>query len=279
MNTQQQSHALSTTLSMLDISVPLDCEEGNVNCPIPSHKDSVPSMSVNLTKGVWYCHGCKVGGTAKHLYMHCREVNEETAKVWYERMLYNLMNSPGAYRLSKINSINRSQGSSMKKAFIPKYYTAKYKYLSTNGTLLGVVYRTKDKQFFPAWLIGGEYYTKIHDGLTYPLYNSNHIARRPEASVWIVEGEKDANTLSKLNLLSTTNFGGINRWNKTDWRILKGRDVILWPDNDKAGREGFKGIRDTLEALPVNSIKVVKVESKDATDYLKDFRIEDITYE
>lgn len=33
-------------------------------CCCPFHADSSPSLSIDVTKGVWFCHGCQTGGDA-----------------------------------------------------------------------------------------------------------------------------------------------------------------------------------------------------------------------
>jgi hypothetical protein len=74
--------------------------------------------------------------------------------------------------------------------------------------------------------------------------------------VWIVEGEKDAETLIQRGLLATTSFGGAGKWSyletvkentrdgetrtkrvRRDYSdALVGRDVIVIPDNGLRGR-------------------------------------------
>ncbi|GAA0936023.1 hypothetical protein GCM10009550_01480 [Actinocorallia libanotica] len=40
---------------------------GKVHCPDPDHDDSRPSCSLDMSKGVWRCHGCGAGGGVYHL--------------------------------------------------------------------------------------------------------------------------------------------------------------------------------------------------------------------
>ena len=58
--------------------------------------------------------------------------------------------------------------------------------------------------------------------------------------VFLVEGEKCADIVAVLKLAGTTSaHGGPNTAKKTDWAPLAGTEVIILPDNDKAG-EGYR---------------------------------------
>lgn len=72
-----------------------------------------------------------------------------------------------------------------------------------------------------------------------PLYALHRIASNPDAVVWIVEGEQKADALNKLGLVATTS-GGATSAETTDWRPLRGRTSIIWPDNDDPGK-GYAG--------------------------------------
>jgi 5S rRNA maturation endonuclease (ribonuclease M5) len=54
--------------------------------------------------------------------------------------------------------------------------------------------------------------------------------------IFVVEGEKDANTLRDWGLVGTTNAGGANApWLDSYTDALEGREVIIIPDNDAPG--------------------------------------------
>ena len=67
-----------------------------------------------------------------------------------------------------------------------------------------------------------------------PLYNLHGLAKYPNETIYLVEGEKCVEALTKLKLLATTS-GGAQSDDKTDWQPLTGRKVIAWADNDDAG--------------------------------------------
>jgi hypothetical protein len=68
-----------------------------------------------------------------------------------------------------------------------------------------------------------------------PLYNLDRIAAHPTATVWIAEGEKATDALTKIGAVATTS-GSATSAGKADWSVLRGRTCIIWPDNDDPGR-------------------------------------------
>src|SRR5699024_4111263 len=56
----------------------------------------------------------------------------------------------------------------------------------------------------------------------------------PAVPVWIVEGEKCVDHLAEQFIMATTS-GSSGSAGKHDWSVLKGREVIIWPDNDEPG--------------------------------------------
>ena len=79
----------------------------------------------------------------------------------------------------------------------------------------------------------------------WPLYNLHLLAQRPIETVWVTEGEKCAEALRKFGLLTTTS-GGTDTARKADWSPLKGRDIIVWRDNDEPGLCYAKEVSDKL---------------------------------
>ena len=63
-------------------------------------------------------------------------------------------------------------------------------------------------------------------------------AVRSGKPIYIVEGEKDADTMARLGLTATTNAGGggNNKWKETHAAYMKGAaEVFILPDNDSTG--------------------------------------------
>lgn len=73
------------------------------------------------------------------------------------------------------------------------------------------------------------------------------LSRDERPAIHITEGEKDAELLASWGFIATTNSGGAKHW--TEWHAAQfdGCDVVLHPDNDKAGRERIEKIAPTLK--------------------------------
>ena len=90
-----------------------------------------------------------------------------------------------------------------------------------------------------------------------PIYRIKDLAEQPNAKVFVCEGEWCADALAKAGVLATTS-GALDSAGKADWAPLRGRSVVIWPDNDEAG------IRYALEVvsrlrLTAATVKMVDV--------------------
>lgn len=75
--------------------------------------------------------------------------------------------------------------------------------------------------------------------------------------IYIVEGEKDVETLIKKGKVATTIAGGANqKWQHSYTEHLKGSDIIILPDNDKPGKEFATKVADSLIGN-VNTVKLL----------------------
>ena len=95
-----------------------------------------------------------------------------------------------------------------------------------------------------------------------PLYNLPEIVARPDATVLIVEGEKTAEAAKQLfpDYVVTTSCNGAGSPRKTNWSHLRGRDIIISPDNDTGGTKYAKVVNEILLSHSVNSIKGLDVK-------------------
>lgn len=81
-----------------------------------------------------------------------------------------------------------------------------------------------------------------------PLYRLHELAARPGALVIVTEGEHKADQLAGLGLLVTTS-GAADSAGKADWQELAGREVLIWPDHDEAGRRYADAVAAALMPL------------------------------
>lgn len=81
-----------------------------------------------------------------------------------------------------------------------------------------------------------------------PLYRWPELLADPSVPVWIVEGESCADALAKLGLIATTS-GSATSADGADWTPLRGRTVIVWPDNDESGSKYAETVTAHLKPL------------------------------
>lgn len=104
------------------------------------------------------------------------------------------------------------------------------------GTFATARYDTADggKAFRPFHLAKGLW--KIGDPPgKLPLYRGDELP--PTGPLWLVEGEKCADTARALGLPAFTSAHGAQAAAKSDWQPVAGREIIALPDNDPPGEQ------------------------------------------
>ena len=86
--------------------------------------------------------------------------------------------------------------------------------------------------------------------------------------IWVVEGEKDADTLIKLGILATTMPGGAGKWLDIHTQVLAGAEVEIIADNDKPGIEHAQTVLEKLSKAGCVVNIWVAPKGKDVTEYL-----------
>lgn len=76
----------------------------------------------------------------------------------------------------------------------------------------------------------------------------------------IVEGEKTAEAVIAAGFPATTWQGGAGAYQKTDWKPLTGRSVVIWPDNDDPGKRAGNAIAGMLAGI-AKSVAFVAIPS------------------
>ncbi|MBI1206884.1 MAG: DUF927 domain-containing protein [Azospirillum sp.] len=93
------------------------------------------------------------------------------------------------------------------------------------------------------------------------LYLLPELARRPDAPVLVVEGEKAADAAAGrfADHAVTTSPGGAKAAGKADWSALAGRRLVIWPDHDGPGRAYAGDVARLALAAAALEVRVVAV--------------------
>ena len=95
-----------------------------------------------------------------------------------------------------------------------------------------------------------------------PLLRLDELVQRAEAPVILCEGEKAADAASELlpSYVATCWPNGSSSWHKADLTPLKGRSVVLWPDNDVSGKACMEAVADKLRKIGAASARVIALD-------------------
>jgi len=181
----------------------------------PFHEDSNPSLSVNLTNGVFYCHGCGAKGSVFDFFMKKNNTDFRTS-------LSELAGIAGVKNQKNKKARNNNTGK----------IVATYDYVDENGNLLLQVCRYEPKIFRqrrPNPNKKGSW-----------IWNTNKVKQVPyhlpaltkAETVFLVEGEKDADRLASLGLTASCNSMGAGKWRDEFKQYFKDKKVVILPDND-----------------------------------------------
>jgi len=216
-------------------------------CPFHPDGEGSPPHNPNLaikpgTKGaayVWACPVCNIGGTLLQLAERLREIG---------------MMQPREKADEKI--------------------VKTYPYCDEEGRPLFEVLRFANKRFSQRRPDGKDGWIWNLDGVRRVPYRLPELlAADPAEWVHVVEGEKDANNLSLLGLVATTNPGGAGKWRSEFAPYFKGRRVAILPDNDDPGQAHAQDVAHKL-APHAADVRIVVLPGLspggDATDWVKD---------
>lgn len=118
------------------------------------------------------------------------------------------------------------------------------------------------------------------EGIGHRLYQLPKVlqAIKDGVTVFVVEGEKDVETLEKLGLVATTNSGGVSNWTAVHAEPLRGADVVILVDNDEPGRKGgekrarsLRGIAAQVRVLDFSRYVHDFPAKNDVTDWVEKF--------
>lgn len=134
-----------------------------------------------------------------------------------------------------------------------------YEYRDGSGRLAFFVYRFErdsKKETRPlSWSEAKKQWVWKYPSPPWPLYTYGPA----DGDVLVVEGEKTAEAAAKQfpNLRVVTSASGSGQAGKSDWSCLKGRNVVISPDNDAPGRGYALSVAGHAAVVGAASIKIV----------------------
>jgi DNA primase len=160
--------------------------EAKMRCPF--HKDQNPSMGVNLDKGVWHCFVCQLGGGPIQFEMRIGQCDRAEAR---RRLRAFSGSTPPFYNTSRDNIV------------------AAYDYTDENGIVLKQVVRREGKKFSQRRPDRNGGWINCVTGVRNVPYQLAEVLRATE--VFVVEGEKDVESLRQLGLVARYNQASVER--------------------------------------------------------------------
>jgi putative DNA primase/helicase len=155
-----------------------------------------------------------------------------------------------------------------------------YFYYDEHGELYAKVERTEDHQFPQStWGVvdketGKKGWLHRQPKPKKPYNLPLLLAAPPEQPIYICEGEKDADTVEKWGLISTTNPGGAEKWTKELSPHFKGKELVyILEDNDDPGRKHALQVARAMRSVGVKNVHIVALpgleEKQDVTDWVE----------
>ncbi len=212
------------------------------------------SLSIKINgphRGTWHDHEREAGGGVLDLVILERGGNRKDAAQW----------------LAAEMGIGNSEPVSQRRE------VATYPYEGEDGEMLFEVVRFEPKDFRQRRPDGkGGHIWNLKGARMVP-YRLPDIAQAlaSDLTVFIVEGEKDANRLWDLRIPATCNPGGAGKWRDEYSRHFANADVVIVPDNDEAGRDHAEKVARSLHgtASRVRVLDLVNLPRKgDISDWL-----------
>lgn len=150
---------------------------------------------------------------------------------------------------------------------------ATYDYADLNGEVLYQVCRFEPKTFRQRRPEGSGWSYSVR-GVKQVPYRLMDVVKAvgDGRTIYIVEGEKDADNLAREGLCATCNAMGAGKWadELTGW--FKNAHVVIVPDNDDAGHKHAQHVASKVSAAPAASVRVLELPDLpakgDVTDWL-----------
>ena len=238
-------------------------------CPL--HDEKTPSFSIGPKPNVWFCHGCKVGGSVIDLHMKLNGFDSGEAMrdlsgqdVTPTRKPKITVVPPEYWKQPGANMADVRRTAEVESAAAE---TIAYDYQNATGKVVFQVVRYEPKTFKQCRIVDGKRVWNM-EGVERLPYRLPELLANP-FSVWVVEGEKDVESLRCINQVATCNPGGAGKWLPAYSQYLKGKCVYICPDRDEAGLKHSLAVLKSLEGI-VEWVKWIELPAEHNGKPIKD---------
>jgi 5S rRNA maturation endonuclease (ribonuclease M5) len=234
-------------------------------CLCPLHNEDTPSFTIYPDKNLWRCFGCNTRGSVIDLHAKLRglSIGEAMRDLSPHRGVSHGSNGSRGPAPSK-PALAETQH---KKDQAPAREIAAYDYQDATGKAVYQVVRYEPKTFKQCRLVDGQRVWNM-EGVERLPYRLPELLASP-ASVWIVEGEKDVETLRAIGQVATCNPGGAGKWLPAFSEYLKGKHVYIAADNDELGQKHGREVLKSLEGI-VEWVKWIELPEEHNGRLVKD---------
>lgn len=221
----------------------------------PAHDDKNASLAVSQSNGKVLLHclaGCDTAAIVSALKLEMSDLFPEQKQP-----------SGGAWEKLREHIYSNAQGGTFAKK---------------------TVYRKPDGKKAASWALYKDgQYIKGLDGKAAPLYKLPELIDSKDPVVFIPEGEKDVETLQRMELTATTTPDGAGeKWRQEYTPYFDGKRVIILTDNDEAGRKhgqtvagGVKTVAKSVQIIPTTAMWTDAPEKADISDIAAQFGIDE----
>lgn len=217
--------------------------------------DKNPSLQVYANG--WKCFGCGEHGDAVDLISKYLGTSTVEAVDWMKKE-FNIQEPPR----------KQDYGQAEREHIYPGGQVKKVMYRRTDGSKYGIWFHLENG----AWKRG-------RGNAPHSLY----IAGQLTGAVFVVEGEKDCDTLHKLgyDAVSGEDGAGPGKWRPEYTEQLKGLSVVIFQDNDQTGKDyaqetaaAIHGVAPSVQVLDLTQVWTNMPEKGDISDLVAKFGAE-----
>lgn len=209
----------------------------------PGHEDRKASLSIKNSDGktALYCHaGCSNDAIVATMGLSLKDLFDEP------------QTSKNGYPKRKIEAV--------------------YNYTDEQGATLFQAVRYEPKEFRQRRPDGNGGWIYNLEGVRRVLYRLPDLLKADNsATVFLCEGEKDVNALWKIGLVASCNPMGAGKWRDDYNEVLRGREVVILPDKDKAGNDHAETVARSLYRIAA-LVKILRLpnlpDKGDVSDWL-----------